>query len=178
MNQFPTITTDRLLLRQLRPEDIHDVFRGLSHPDVIKYYGVSYQTLEDTQKQMDWFAAQEADGTGLWWAVCSRDNSEFYGTGGLTDISKEHRKGEIGFWLLPEYWGRGIMGEAFPLIVQYGFEEMDLHRIEGFVEHNNQNCQNALRKVNFKFEGTMRDCEVKDGKFISVDIWAALNPIG
>lgn len=174
MNTFPTITTDRLLLRQIHPADIHNVFRGLSNPKVIQFYGVSYATLEDTQRQMDWFAAQEADGTGLWWAVCARDNSVFYGVGGLTDINKEHRKGEVGFWLLHEYWGRGIMKEAMPLMLDYGFEAMDLHRIEGFVEQNNTNCQNALRKIDFQYEGTMRDCEVKNGEFISLEIWAKI----
>lgn len=47
--EFPIIKTDRLLLRQFVESDLENVFNGLSHPDIIKYYGVSYLTLEATK---------------------------------------------------------------------------------------------------------------------------------
>lgn len=172
---FPQITTDRLLLRQFKSDDLENVYNGLSHPDVIKYYGVSYHTLEATKEQMDWFANLEKEEKGIWWAVCSKDNSTFYGGGGFNDVDKTHRKAEIGFWLLPEYWGKGIMKEAMPLMINHAFTEMNLHRIEGYVDHENRNCKRAIVKLDFQLEGTMRDCEVKDGKFHSVDIYAKLN---
>lgn len=171
---FPTLTTPRLLFRQFQPDDLENVFKGLSHPDIIPYYGVSYDSLEATKAQMAFFADLEEHGTGIWWAICSPDNRVFYGAGGLNNLSKEHRKAEIGFWLLPEHWGHGIMQEAMPLICQYGFNELGLHRIEGFVESENENCKRAMAKLNFVHEGTMRDCEVKNGRFISLDIYACL----
>lgn len=166
------IKTERLLLRGIVASDIQDIYHGLSHPLVIKHYGVNYDSLEATKEQMTWFANPEQ----CWWAICSLDNQVFYGAGGLNDLSTEHRKAEIGLWLLPEYWGKGIMSEVMPLICQYGFDELGLHRIEGFVESNNQNCKRAMAKLDFELEGTMKDCEVKDGEFISVDIYAKLNP--
>ena len=51
-DSFTILNSERLLLRQIVQEDIHDIFKGLSHPEVIKYYGVSYQTLEDTKEQI------------------------------------------------------------------------------------------------------------------------------
>lgn len=68
------------------------------------------------------------------------------------------------------------MTEAMPLICHYGFDQLHLHRIEGFVESNNTNCKKAMEKLDFQYEGTMRDCEIKNGKFISLDIYAALKP--
>lgn len=169
------IKTPRLLLRSITPEDICHIFKGLSHPEVIKYYGVSFMTLEATEEQMDWYETQEKAETGKWWLVCSSDGEEVYGAGGINDIDKKNRKGEIGFWLLPEYWGKGFMKEAMNAIIDYGFEEMNLHRIEGFVESTNENCKNGLKKMNFELEGIMRDCEMKEGKFISVDIYARIS---
>src|SRR5690349_21856480 len=134
---FPTIQTERLLLRQIVEGDLENVFKGLSHPDVIRYYGVSYQTLEAAKAQMDFFAELEKNDTGIWWAVCSADNSIFYGAGGLNNLNAHHKKAEIGFWLLPDYWGMGIMKVAVPLISQYAFATLGLHRIEGFVESEN-----------------------------------------
>ena len=173
---FPTIQTTRLLLRAFQPEDISQVFYGLSHPQVIPYYGVSFSSLEATREQMDWFANLEQTGKGIWWAICSANNQIFYGAGGLNAINREHRKAEIGFWLLPEYWGQGIMQEAVPLILNHGFRTFNLHRIEGFVESENHNCKRALAKLDFVHEGTMKDCEVKNGRLISLDIYAKFSP--
>ncbi len=173
-NKFPTITTNRLLLRQFVESDLENVFKGLSAPDIIKYYGVSYQTVEETKEQMKFFADLEINGTGIWWAVCSLDNKTFYGAGGLNSLSKEHKKAEIGFWLLTDFWGQGIMTEALPLICKHGFDNLGLHRIEGLVETDNFNCKKAMQKLDFKHEGTMKECEIKNGKFISLDIYAKL----
>ncbi|MCB0582845.1 MAG: GNAT family N-acetyltransferase [Phaeodactylibacter sp.] len=175
-DNFPALKTSRLLLRQFRQEDIHDVFHGLSHPDVIKYYGVHFDTLEATQEQMNWFVSLETDRTGIWWAICRAEGGDFLGAAGFNNWSHEHRKAEIGFWLLPEYWGKGIMSEALPLVCDYGFGKMGLHRIEAFVESENQNSKTAMSKLGFRLEGTMVDCEIKNGRFISLDIYACLAP--
>lgn len=171
MKHKTAIRTNRLLLREIAHSDIDSIFKGLSHPAVIRHYGVSFQTLEAAKEQMEWFA----DAKQKWFAICSVDNQLFYGAGGLNDISKEHQKAEIGLWLLPEYWGRGIMKEALPLICDYGFDELGLHRIEGFVDSENKNCKRAMSKLDFEYEGTMKDCEVKNGQYISIDIYAKLN---
>ena len=92
MNQFPILRTERLLFRQFTDADLEHVFRGLSHPDVIKYYGVNYDSLEATKAQMKFFADLEKEGTGIWWAVCSPDNATFYGAGGLDSFHHQHRK--------------------------------------------------------------------------------------
>ncbi len=176
MNTFnnKTIQSSRLLLRPFVESDIEHVFKGLSHPDIIKHYGVSFDSIEATKEQMNWFSELEKEETGMWFAVCSLNNETFYGAGGLNDLSKEHKKAEIGFWLLTDFWGKGIMKEAMPLICNYGFENLGLHRIEGFVESGNINCKNAMAKLDFQHEGTMKDCEVKNGEFISLDIYSKL----
>lgn len=163
------------MLRQFGEADLENVYKGLSDPLVIKYYGVHFTSLEATKKQMAWFAELEKNGTGVWWAICSTDNTKFYGAAGLYYLNKEHKKAEIGFWILPEFWGRGIMTEAIPFIVDYGFNQLGLHRIEGFVETENINCKKAMVKLNFILEGTMTDCEFKNGKFISLDIYAKIS---
>lgn len=176
-DDFPILTTERLLLRQFVETDLEKIFKGLSHPDIIRYYGISFDNLDSAKEQMEWFAELEKNKTGIWWAVCSIDNKVFYGAGGLNSLSKKHKKAEIGFWLLPDFWCKGIMTEAMPLIFNYGFDNLGLHRIEGFVETENINCKKAMSKLHFDHEGTMKDCEMKNGKYISLDIYAKLNLI-
>ncbi len=174
-DNFPIIKTERLRLRQFSIRDLENVYHGLSHPDVIKYYGVRFDSLEATKEQISWFSDLEKSGTGLWWAICWKDKSTFLGAGGFNDLDTKNRKAEIGFWLLPDFWGKGIMKEAMPLICNYGFKKLGLHRIEGFVESGNDNVKKGLAKLDFQYEGTMVDCEVKDGKYISLEIYSILN---
>lgn len=171
---FPTFKKDLVLLRPFISDDVERVFLGLSHPEVIKYYGVNYKSLSETQLQMEWFKSLEKEGTGIWWAILSLDEKEFYGAVGLNNLSTVHKKAEIGFWLLPNYWGKGIMQTAVPIVCDYGFEQRRLHRIEAFVETKNKSSINLLGRLNFKHEGTMNDCEIKNEEFISLDIYAKL----
>ena len=170
----PIIKTKGLLLRGFDESDLENVFRGLSNPDVIKYYGVSYNSLESTKAQMDFFASLEKEGTGKWWAICSPDNKTFFGGAGLNNLNSNHKKSEIGFWLLPQFWGKGIAREIIPLICKYGFEKFNLHRIEAIIETENFASKKVIVNAGFAHEGTMKDCEFKNGKFISLDIYAKL----
>lgn len=169
-----TIQTKNLLLRKFADTDLENVFKGLSHPDVIKYYGVSYTSLEETKLQMKFFEDLEKNKTGQWFAICSADNKIFYGGCGLNNISTQHHKGEIGYWLLPEFWGKGIITEALPLVCLYGFNHFKLHRIEAIVETENENSKKIMTKTGFAYEGTMKECEFKNGKYISLDMYAKL----
>jgi len=171
-NNFASIKTNRLLLREIQDSDIEYIYRGLSDPNVIKYYGVSYNSLKETKEQMEWFKEPKQ----LWWAICDIDNQIFYGAGGLNDINLKEKKAEIGLWLLPDFWGQGIMKEVLPLVCDYGFNQLNLKRIEGFVDSNNTNCKNAMNKLDFQLEKKLKDCESKDGKPISVDVYVKNNP--
>ena len=174
-NPFPTYKTERFVLRSFNENDLDNVFLGLSNASVIRYYGVSFKSLEETKKQIQWFADVEKEGTGIWWAISSADHSIFFGAAGLYYLNKIHRKAEIGCWILPEFWGKGIMKEVIPVVVDHGFRIMNLHRIEGLVETENMSCKKAIAKVDFIHEGTMRDCEIKNGNWISLDIYARIN---
>ena len=174
-NTFPVLESKRVVLRQFVASDLEHIFKGLSHPEITKYYGVSFDSLEATKEQMKWFADLEKNGTGIWWAVCSKTDGKFLGAGGLNELSIANKKAEIGFWLLPESWGKGFMTETMPLIFNYAFDCLGLHRIEGFVETENTNCKKALAKLKFNLEGTMKDCEIKNGEFISLDIYSKIS---
>jgi [ribosomal protein S5]-alanine N-acetyltransferase len=171
----PSLTTNTFLLRAFTDADVASVFKGLSHPQVIKHYGVSFATLEATKEQMAWYKELESQGIGNWFAICSTDDKIFYGAAGLNSLQKEHKKAEIGYWLLPEFWGMGLMKEALPAVCEFGFKQLDLHRIEALIETDNLSSINLISQLNFNHEGTMKDCEIKNGKYLSLAIYALLN---
>jgi len=172
---FPELKTDRLILRKILPEDKHIIFEGLSNKKVIEYYGISFTKFEDVQIQMDWFEDLLKNETGIWWGIAFKDSKELIGACGFNDWQKEHKKSEIGAWLLPEYWGKSIIVEAINKISEYAFNNMAIHRIEGVVETNNTKCKRLLDKLSFVYEGTLKDAEIKDGKYISLDYYSKIN---
>jgi ribosomal-protein-alanine N-acetyltransferase len=87
----------------------------------------------------------------------------------------EEEKAELGFWLYPEYWGKGIMSEVITMVVTYGFEQMLLLRIEAFVEFGNVKSGKTLTRLGFKHEKDLKDCEVKGDKRITLEVYSILN---
>jgi [ribosomal protein S5]-alanine N-acetyltransferase len=173
---FPVLQQAPVLLRRIRPSDQAAVFRGLSDPDVIRYYGVEYHSLADTKVQMDWYQDILRLGSGIWWAITTEADGELIGTCGLYNLQTQHCKAELGYWLLPRYWGRGLMQAALETVMAYGFDTLHLHRIEAYVETKNVASGRLLQKLGFRQEGTLHDTEIKHGRFISLDIYAKLQP--
>ena len=171
---FPTLSTERLILRKIKPSDIKRVHEGLSDERVTKYYAVSFPTLEATKEQMIWFDKLFDEKTGIWWAICEKDNPQMIGTIGLYEYEKEHRKAEVGYWLIHPSWGNGYASEAVETVVEFGFENMDLNRIEAFVEGGNIASERILKKMGFSEEGMFRQREWKRDKFIDLKIFGVL----
>jgi len=160
-------------LIEIEYNDIENIHKGLSNHNVTKHYDVHFSTIEETKEQMLWYETIKKEHTGIWWGIYNKDN-QFCGAGGFNDLNKVNRKAEIGFWLLEEFWGQGILKEVMPKLFREGFDKLNLNRIEGYVDSNNQKCKTALQKINFTYEGTMREVEIKNEKKISIDIYAIL----
>jgi len=168
------IFTERFLLRSFNQNDRNDVFKGLSDPEVIKYYGISYSTLEETQVQLDWFREMETTKTGQWWAICNKENTIFYGGVGFNNFQAKHFCAELGIWIFPKYWGIGIMTEVLNSVFTYAASEWKLHRMEAVAESENHQCIKGLQKAGYTFEGRRRECEFKNGKFIDLNIYSKI----
>jgi ribosomal-protein-alanine N-acetyltransferase len=171
---FPQLTTDRFLLQQISPQDQPFIFEGLSHPDVIPFYGISYNSLEATKAQIEWYDKMLAEGTGVSWKIVDKVTLEKIGVISVYYYKPEHKKAEVGFWLLPQYWGKGIAFEVLRAAINYWKKEKGLHRLEGFVEEGNRASSKLFEKCGFQYEGRMQDCEIKNGNYISLLIYGLI----
>lgn len=172
---FPELRTTRFLLRRIVPADRDAVFRGLSDPRVIAHYGVSYASLEATEAQMNWFEGIFAQGTGVWWAICRPSNaSQLLGAVGMNDLCARHRRAELGYWLLPSYWGQGVAQECTTALLRHAFETMHLHRVGAEVDVGNARSIRLLGRLGFQLEGTRRGYESKDGRPMDLLLFSRL----
>lgn len=174
MLHCPTLHTPRLLLRSFEQSDAAFVLAGLSHPAVIKHYGVQYHSMEAVQTQMNWYQQLLAEGSGTWWCVCRADGGEPMGACGFNSLQRLHRKAETGYWLLPAYQGQGYMHEAMQAALAHAFGALQLHRIEAVVETDNHASMLLAQRLGFMLEGTQRDAEWREGHFVSHHLYGLL----
>ena len=171
---FPILTTERFLLQQIFPEDQQFVFEGLSHPDVIQFYGVRYETFEATKKQMEWYAKSYLEGKGGPWKIVDKKTGEKLGVVAYYNHDEQHKKAEVGFWIFPQHWKKGVVTECLEAVITYCQEQKNIHRLEALVEEGNVGSRRVLEKLGFVHEGTFRECEIKNGKFIDLHIYGLL----
>ncbi|MFD2246573.1 GNAT family N-acetyltransferase [Pontibacter ruber] len=171
---YPDLVTERLILCLIKPSDAEFILQGLSDKRVTEYYAVHFDTLEAVQEQMQFYDSLIQNNTGAWWAFSLKGSNQLIGACGLSSLEAEHQKAEIGFWLLPDYWGKGYVPEAARAVLKYSFEQLALNRIEAIVEGGNDQSEKVLQKLGFIREGRLREREIKHGRFIDLIYYSLL----
>ncbi|MGX5725994.1 GNAT family N-acetyltransferase [Metapseudomonas otitidis] len=172
--EFPEFFLPRCTLRRIHPRDVGAIFAGLSHPQVIAHYGVSYDSLEATDEQMRWYDSLLKERQGIWWGIALPGRRELVGACGFNDWSHADRSLDIGYWLMPEHWSQGLMQACLPTILRFALATLSVHRIHADVEPENPASARLLERLGFVLEGTLRDVECKDGRFLSLHQYSLL----
>jgi ribosomal-protein-alanine N-acetyltransferase len=146
LKTFPILSTQRLTLRQLSDNDVEEIFILRSDTLINKYLGRQpSKTLEDASK----FIEKIKDNLS-YWAITQKGNEKLMGAICLFDISEEQKKCEIGYELLTEYQGKGIMREAAKKIIEYSTKTLGLKTIDAYTHKDNQSSTNLLKELKFK----------------------------
>lgn len=83
-------------------------------------------------------------------------------------------RAEIGYWIGVDYWGQGYMTEAVRRVIQYGFEDLNLQRIDAWHFMHNPASARVMQKAGMTFEGIMRQHLLKWGEFVDVGGYSIL----
>jgi ribosomal-protein-alanine N-acetyltransferase len=162
---MPVLETTRLRLRPFVPADGPDVERYAGRAEVARtLLTMPHPYPEGAATQ--WIAKHEAQwrsGAELLLAVTTREDAEFLGAFALR-IEAEHRLAEAGYWLRDDWWGKGVITEAFRACIAWGFNDLGLHRI--FARHMDANPASGavMRKAGLRHEGVLRQHYWKHGK--------------
>ena len=120
---------------------------------------------EEVERIIKSFRDRFKEGTGIAWAITLRECNELIGTCSYENINKVSCSGEIGYDLLREYWGHGFMTEALEAIIDFGFRQLNLNRIEANTDPANTASRNLLERLEFIEEGTFRESASFTGEF-------------
>ena len=155
---FPRITTERLVLRQIIPDDADALYATFSDEAVMEFYGdEAHQSLDDSRHlihlQQEWYARH----MGIRWGITRHGEDNVIGSCGLFKFDEERRRAEVGYELRQAYWRQGIMREALTTILSLAFGPMALHRVEALTDGRNTASQGILTSLGFIHEGTLRE---------------------
>lgn len=93
---------------------------------------------------------------------------------GFNAIHKKHKKGEIGYWIVQNMQGKGIVTKAVNRLIRYGFKHLDLNRILIRVSTNNLKSKQVAQRLGFTYEGTLRSDYLHNGQFLDMEIYGLL----
>ena len=157
------IISDRLILRRFTYEDIPDLIEFTSHPSIaseVEELGTTESEIRiyiDLQNSFEPFEKGRVFDLG----IERRIDRKLIGL--LTLIIKNHQKGEIGYGLGIDYRGQGYATEAAKALIDYGFNELKLHRVQGIASSSNPKSRQVMERLGMKSEGRLREASFKDG---------------
>ncbi len=155
---FPTLETNRLILRQIVSRDATAIFRIRGDYEVTKYNsGAAYRTIEQAEKLIMAIQKAYTDKSQVRWGISLKSHGNVIGMCGYNYWNREDHRGSIGYDLLREYWGQGIMPEALSAILDFGYTQMGLNRIEADASVYNTASIRVLQKLGFVQEGLQRE---------------------
>ena len=162
----PVLTTERLVLRAVRPADAPQMLAMRSDPEVMRH--VSRPLLTSHEEALAFIAKVEASvaaNEAVQWAMARKDDDLFLGMIGFWRLEREHHKGELGYMLARAHWGVGYMREAIAAVVPFGFRELGFHRVDALTRPENLASIRALEANGFVREGHYRQSVFANGTF-------------
>jgi ribosomal-protein-alanine N-acetyltransferase len=163
---FPCLTTKRLLLRQIQPNDAEALFAIFSDEEAMQFYGHEpHRSLDDTYELIRQLQARYAQRKSIRWGITLQGEDRVIGSCGFHHFDEGFHHAETGYELHRAFWGKGMMFEAMSAILTYGFTEVGLHRVEAIIDIANERSKGLLLKLGFTYEGKLRQRYSFRGRF-------------
>lgn len=172
---FPNVETERLILDRITENDLKEIFELRSNPETMKY--IPRPLVKNHEEALEHFKMIDAkieDNTGINWGIRLKNNPKLLGIIGYYRLQPENYRAEIGYMILPEYHGKGIVPEAVKRLIQFGFEDLKLHSIEAVIDPDNYASEQVLQKCGFVKEAHLKEADFWEGKFLDKVIYSLL----
>ena len=169
---FPNLETPRLNLRQIQVTDAQAILDMRQNENVNRYIARDpmlsiSEANELVDKTNELFTKMEAIG----WAGVHKGSGEMIGTCGIIRIDHHHLRAEIGGEMSAHYWGKKLALEASEKIVEFGFDQLQLHALESWMFAENRGAIAIMKALGFEKEAHLKDKVLYGGRFRDVVIY-------
>lgn len=156
--RLPTLPGERVALRWLTAADVDDIYEIYSDPEAMRFWSTTAMTAKSQARTLLREIREEhAAGRLHEWGLVVPQGGKVIGTCTLFNLDRSNRRAEIGFALGRPWWGRGLMGEALTVLLDFAFGELGLRRIEADADPLNSASIKLLESLGFRREGLLRE---------------------
>lgn len=153
-----TLETDRLILRQFKPEDAESMFNNWASDLAVTRF-LTWPAHKDVNVTkallIDWIS-RYTDLSYYNWIIELKENHEAVGNISAVKVNEKIEAVDIGYCMGKTWWGNGIMPEALSRIIAFFFEEVGVNRIACCHDINNPKSGRVMEKAGMKPEGVWR----------------------
>jgi RimJ/RimL family protein N-acetyltransferase len=165
-----TLTTDRLLLRSVGPQDTDVVYSAAQDPEIQRWTTIpSPYLLEHAQSFTEQLVPEGWENGSMFTFGVFLPEGELVGMLGIT--MRSLGVGEVGFWATKEHRGNGYITEATVAVSRWAFTRLSIDRVEWRAEVGNKGSRAVAEHAGFTIEGTLRSAI--NNKGVRRDCWVA-----
>ena len=173
MKYFKKLLGERIYLSPRNVEDVEIFTEWMNDFYITDYIGRSYRTVT-LQDEKEYLERTDIDKNTF--AIIDIETNEMIGTIGLHSVDNINRTATLGIFIgNKNYWSKGYGAEAIQLILDFGFNYLNLNNIDLALMEFNQRALKCYQKCGFKEIGRRRKCNFINGKYydsILMDILA------
>jgi len=173
--EFELIETERMLLRVLTADQHKQLFETSTDDELKAFYGISTDEELEREKHKHLKGLTTYRISFRIFHLLDKTDGRILGACGFHNWYAEHRRSEMGYHLhLDSDKRKGYMTEAVKHILDYGFNKMDLNRIEACISPKNVASLGVVSKFNFTKEGLYRQHFIHEGVIEDTFIFSLL----
>lgn len=163
-----TIETERLILRRFQYSDNEAMRKYWISDEKIQsmYSEPVYRTKEEVKELLDKYIGSYAKEDYYRWAIISKESDECIGQIAYFLVDNKNHFAEIEYCIGSAFQCKGFATEATKAVIAYGFENMNLHKVQICTKTINIPSKRVIEKCGFTYEGTLRDYFFMDGNYV------------
>lgn len=174
-SSIPQLECPRLILRRMKRTDAEDMYEYAQSEEVTRFLLWSpHESLAYTEQYLQYVQSQYKDGSFYDWAIVLKAENKMIGTCGFTKIDTDNAVGEIGYVINPAYTSHGYATEAVKRVLSFGFDELELYRIEARYIAGNEASRRVMERCGMHYEGMARGSMLIKGEHRDIGCCAIL----
>ncbi len=173
-SKFPVLDAGEYTLRAIEGRDLPAMRAYLADPAVIERTSSDLPTPHEVDGLVQFYSVAFARRSDFRWAIVPKGEDAMVGSCGLSAFSERHLRGELGYELAQAAWGKGVATVVARHVIEYGFTELGLHRIEATVMTGNERSERVLEKLGFSREGVLREYKFARGLYKDYTLFSVL----
>lgn len=171
---LPVLETERLILRKVEKKDAKDMFEYANNLEVTKYLPWKIDAMDEVEEYIDKNIKNYKQRELGIWAIEYKEDRKMIGSIEYNEWNPIYQNANIGYVVHQEYHNKGIATEALKKVIDFGFENMELNRIQIDCVKENTASSRVMQKNGLIYEGTLRQAGKYKGNYVDKDIYSIL----